>query len=39
MDSPKYGDLNRRGAIMVNGVLKSTYARVLIRNKHPHESC
>lgn len=39
MDSPKYVDLNRRGAIMVNGVLKSTYARVLIRNKHPHESC
>ena len=39
MDSPKYGDLNRRGAIMVNGVLKSTYARVLIRNKHPYESC
>ena len=39
MDSPKYGDLNRRGAIMVNGVLKSTYARELIRNKHPHESC
>lgn len=39
MDSPKYGDLNRRGTIMVNGVLKSTYARVLIRNKHPHESC
>ena len=39
MDSPKYGDLNRRGAIMVNGVLKSTYARVLIRNKHPQASC
>lgn len=34
-DSPKYGDLNRRGAIKVNGVLKSTYARILIRNKHP----
>ena len=39
MDPPKYGHLNRRGVIMVNGVLKSTYARVLIRNKHPHESC
>ena len=39
MDSPKYGDLNRRGAIMVNGVLKSTYARVLIRNKHPQVLC
>ena len=39
MDSPRYGDLNRRGAIMVNGVLKSTYARVLIRNKHPQASC
>ena len=34
-DSPKYGDLNRRGAIKMNGVLKSTYARILIRNKHP----
>ena len=34
-DSPKYGDLNRRGAIRVNGQLKSTYARLFIRNKHP----
>lgn len=32
-DTPIYGDLNRRGAIMVNGVLKSTYARLLIRKK------
>ncbi len=32
-DTPIYGDLNRRGAIMVNGVLKSTYARLLIREK------
>lgn len=30
-DSPHYGDLNRRGAIMVDGELKSTYARVLIK--------
>lgn len=34
-DSPAYGDLNRRGALMVNGILKSTYARVFIRNKNP----
>ena len=32
-DSPIYGDLNRRGAIFVDGVLKSTYARILIRKK------
>ena len=32
-DSPIYGDLNRRGAIIVDGVLKSTYARILIRKK------
>ena len=32
-DSPLYGDLNRRGAIMVDGELKSTYARILIRKK------
>ena len=32
-DTPIYGDLNRRGAILVDGVLKSTYARLLIRKK------
>lgn len=32
-DDPKYGDLNRRGAILVDGQLKSTYARVFIRRK------
>ena len=32
-DSPLYGDLNRRGAIMVDGQLKSTFARLLIRKK------
>ncbi len=32
-DTPLYGDLNRRGAIMVDGVLKSTYARLLIRKR------
>ena len=32
-DTPLYGDLNRRGAIMVDGQLKSTYARILIRKK------
>ena len=32
-ETPIYGDLNRRGAILVDGVLKSTYARLLIRKK------
>lgn len=32
-DSPKFGDLNRRGAIKVNGNIVSTYARLLIRKK------
>lgn len=32
-DSPNYGDLNRRGAILVDGELKSTFARLLIRKK------
>ncbi len=30
-DSPNYGDLNRRGAILIDGQLKSTFARLLIR--------
>ena len=30
-DTPIYGDLNRRGAILVDGQLKSTFARLLIR--------
>lgn len=30
-DTPKYNDLNARGAIRVNGELKSLYARILIR--------
>lgn len=35
-DSPNYGDLNRRAAIRLpDGTLKSTFAKVLIRNKHP----
>ena len=29
-DSPNFGDLNRRGAILVGGKLVSTYARLLI---------
>ena len=33
-DTPKYGDLSRRGAILVDGELQSTYARILIRRKH-----
>ncbi len=31
-DSPKYADLNRRGAIIIEGELTSTYARLLIRH-------
>lgn len=34
-DTPLYGDLNRRGAIIVDGQLKSTFARILIRKKKP----
>ncbi len=29
-DTPKYADLNRRGAVVIDGTLSSTYARVLI---------
>lgn len=37
-DGPNYGDCNRRGAIrQADGSLKSTYARILIRNKHPEQ--
>lgn len=32
-DSPKYNDLNRRAAIKINGDLKPTYARLLIKRK------
>lgn len=32
-DTPLYGDLNRRGAVMIDGKLKATYARILIRKK------
>lgn len=32
-DSPKYSDLNRRGAIRIDGELKSTFAKLLIRRK------
>lgn len=32
-DVPNPGDLNRRGAITVDGGLKSTYARLLIRRR------
>lgn len=32
-DTPKYSDLNRRGAIWVDGELKSTFAKLLIRRK------
>ena len=30
-DGPKYSDMNRRGAVLINGQLKPTYARVFIR--------
>ncbi len=33
LDTPKFADLNRRGAIWNNGSLVSTYARILIRKK------
>jgi len=32
-DSPKYGDLNRRGAIKVDGGYVPTYARLLIKHR------
>lgn len=31
-DDEHYGDLNRRGSVIVDGKLKSTYARILIRS-------
>ncbi len=36
-DSPKYSSLNVRATLWVNGELKSTYARLLIRNRYPAE--
>ncbi|MBO7073343.1 MAG: adenine-specific methyltransferase EcoRI family protein [Bacteroidales bacterium] len=33
-DTPKYGDLNRRATYWVNGELKPTFAKLLIRKKH-----
>ena len=32
-DTPKYGDLNRRGVIRIENDYKATYARLLIRRK------
>jgi Adenine-specific methyltransferase EcoRI len=32
-DSPKYGDLNRRGAIKVDNEYVPTYARLLIKHR------
>lgn len=32
-DVPNFSDLNRRGAIKINGVYKATYARLIIRRK------
>jgi hypothetical protein len=34
-DVPNAGDLNRRGALLVDGKLRSTFARLLIRKKQP----
>ena len=34
-DTPKFGDLNRRGAIRVGNELVSTYARLIIRHRRP----
>ena len=36
-NEPNANDLNRRAAYKVGGNLKSTYARLLIRNKHPQK--
>lgn len=33
-DTPKHGDLNRRGALRVGDTYKSTYARLLIRRRN-----
>lgn len=39
VDGPNYSDCNRRAAIrQVDGSLRSTYARLLVRNLHPEES-
>lgn len=37
-DTPKFGDLNRRGAIRVGNELVSTYARLIIRHRRPTKS-
>ncbi|MBB3859102.1 hypothetical protein GGQ88_000342 [Novosphingobium hassiacum] len=34
-DVPNAGDLNRRGAIKVGDIYKSTFARLLIKRRHP----
>jgi hypothetical protein len=34
-DAPNFGDLNRRGVIRDGNILKSTYARLFIRHRHP----
>ena len=36
-DNPRYGDMNRRGVYIEGGEYKLTYARILIRNKHPEQ--
>lgn len=36
-ETPNAGDLNRRGAIWTGTEWKSTYARILIRNRHPEK--
>ena len=37
-ETPNASDLNRRGAIWTGSEWKSTYARVLVRNRHPEEA-
>ena len=32
-DAENYSDLNRRGALLINGRYKSTYAKILIRRR------
>ena len=37
-ETPNASDLNRRGAIWTGSEWKSTYARILVRNRHPEEA-
>lgn len=38
-DSSNYNDLNARGTLKLkNGIYKSIYVRILVKNKHPEKS-